>query len=584
MPNTIHASEDVTELERLRQRVAEVHGLSEQLQARIQRMETESSAHTQQLADANERLRATNEALTDARAEGEGNYRTLFEANPLPMWLFDVETLEFLAVNAAATHQYGYSRDEFLNMTIKDIRPSEDVPLMIEAVSDIPDGFRTAGEWRHRKKDGTVFDVEIASHALSFAGRRARLVSAIDITDRKRLEAQLLQAQKMEGIGRLAGGVAHDFNNLLTAIIGYSQLLLDSYEEDDRKRSQIVEIEKAGRRAASLTRQLLAFSRQQMMLPRVLNLNDVVADTEKMLRRLIGEDIEMVTLRNPDLGSVKADPGQIEQVLMNLVVNARDAMPEGGKLLIETNNVRLDDSYACRHPYTRLGAHVVLAVSDNGAGMDSDTQSHIFEPFYTTKELGKGTGLGLSTVYGIVKQSGGQIEVYSEPRKGTTFRIYLPRVAEQAEALTTGVRSDLPEEGSETILLVEDDQMVRVFAEQVLSSKGYEVLTAACGSDAMTLSQEYKGTIDLLLTDTVMPGMSGPQLAQQLGQSRPETTVIYMSGYTDEAVIRHGVLDEGVHFIQKPFPPDDLARKVREVLDGRLANGQKSASAGQAIR
>jgi PAS domain S-box-containing protein len=387
-----------------------------------------------------------------------------------------------------------------------------------------------------------------------------------DQTERKQLEEQFYQAQKMEAIGRLAGGVAHDFNNILTIIEGYSQLLLRQLEASNPLREAVEDIQKAGERASALTRQLLAFSRRQVLQPQVLDLNAVISEMSKMLRRLIGEDLELVTVLAPELGRVKADPGQLEQVIMNLVVNARDAMPAGGKLTIETSNVELSEEYAGRHLNVKPGPYVMLAVSDTGMGMDAETISRIFEPFFTTKEQGKGTGLGLATVYGIIKQSGGDIWVYSEVGQGTTFKIYLPLVTEAAETHNR-VNTATPLRGWETILLVEDDEAVRMLVKRVLESYGYQVLVATSISEAIHLGQEYAGPIQLLLTDVVMPEISAPLLAERLAVFRPEMKVLYMSGYTDNVIVHRGVLDPGTALLQKPFSPEALARKVREVLD-----------------
>ena len=425
-------------------------------------------------------------------------------------------------------------------------------------------------EFRVVRPDGTVRWVwNRAFMVRNEAGEALRTVGfAADITERKHLEAQLRQAQKMEAIGRLAGGVAHDFNNLLTIISGYGQLVLEALPEEDPLRSQVAEVLKASERATSLTRQLLAFGRRQVLAPRVLDLNEAIADTEKMLRRLIGEDIELVAIPARDLGHVKADPGQIEQVILNLAVNARDAMPEGGRLTIETSSVMLDEAYADQHVSVQPGPYVMLAVSDTGHGMDSDTQAHLFEPFFTTKEKGKGTGLGLATVYGIVKQSGGYIWVYSEPGQGTTFKVYLPRIQEAVEATPPPPVERTATGGSETILLVEDDSSVRSLVHGVLASRGYKLLVARNAEEALILCEQHKGPIHLLLTDVVMPGISGRDLAERLNPFHREMTVLYMSGYTDNAIVHHGVLDANVRFLQKPFSPLTLANKVRAILDG----------------
>jgi two-component system, cell cycle sensor histidine kinase and response regulator CckA len=384
---------------------------------------------------------------------------------------------------------------------------------------------------------------------------------------RRRLEEQLQQSQKMEAVGRLAGGVAHDFNNLLTIITGYSQLILDRLPADDSMRAQVSQIKEAGDRAASLTRQLLAFSRKQVLEPRVLDLNDVVSGIYKMLRRLIGEDIDLVTILFPGLPRVKADPGQIEQVIMNLAVNARDAMPQGGKLTIETSSVDLGEDSSNNRLLITPGPYAMLAVSDTGVGMSLEVKSRVFEPFFTTKEQGKGTGLGLAMVYGIVKQSGGYIWVYSEQGKGTTFKIYLPQAGEPGGKTKRTDECVRPAGGSEVILVVEDNLSVRTLVRSVLAACGYTLLEASDSEDALKVIESHNGPIHLLLTDVVMPRMSGPDLAARLLPRHPETKVLYMSGYTDNAVVRHGILDAGTYFLQKPFIPETLTQKIREALD-----------------
>jgi PAS domain S-box-containing protein len=416
--------------------------------------------------------------------------------------------------------------------------------------------------WR---ADGTKFDAEYFSYPM-WRGKEliGAVVTFLDISHQKRLEEQLRQAQKMDAIGQLAGGVAHDFNNLLTIITGYSEILFLSTPPDDPNRELLEEIRKAAQRSASLTRQLLAFSRKQVLDPKVLDLNDVVRDTEKMLRRVIGEDIHLTTTLYPQLGSVKADPGQLEQVLLNLAVNARDAMPQGGKLTIETNNVALCEDYAQSHVDVRPGWYVMLAVTDTGIGMTKEVKRRLFEPFFTTKRTGKGTGLGLAVVYGIVKQSNGSIEVYSEPGVGTSFKIYLPRVE---QAATTGKSGPGPApRGTETLLLVEDEDAVRALTRFTLQQWGYTVLEASHGEEAIRVATNHREKIHLLVTDVVMPGMGGRVLAEKLLSLHPEMKVLYLSGYTDDAVVRHGILHEEVNFLQKPFSPNALAHKVREVL------------------
>ena len=511
--------------------------------------------------------------------ESEERYRLLFESNPQPMWVYDLETLAFLAVNESAVRHYGYSREEFLAMTIKDIRPAEDVPALQSAVARNSQGVDAVSIWRHLKKDGTIIEVEITSHFLVFDDRQAELILAHDVTERNRLKAALLsseeqfrQSQKLEAIGQLAGGVAHDFNNLLTAINGYSSLALQRLEDNHPIRPYLEEVKKAGDRAANLTRQLLAFGRKQILQPLAINLNDVVTDMNKMLRRLIGEDVALGAKLDPALKTIKADPGQIEQVLVNLIVNARDAMPQGGNLTIETAHVELDQEYAGDHIGVVPGSYVMLAVSDTGTGMSEDTRARIFDPFFTTKEKGKGTGLGLSTVYGIVKQSGGNIWVYSELGHGTTFKVYLPELVTALRKTEVPVVETGMLRGSETILLVEDEDVVRGLARKILEDAGYDVLEANRGADAFRLCLERAEPINLLLTDVVMPETSGKEVADRLTELYPGLRVLFMSGYTDEAIVHHGVLDSNVEFIQKPFTPAALARKVREVLDSELSH------------
>ncbi|MFY9552579.1 MAG: PAS domain S-box protein [Thermoanaerobaculia bacterium] len=497
----------------------------------------------------------------------EERYRLLFESNPQPMWVFDEETFAFLAVNDAACHHYSYSREEFLGMTIRDIRPPEDVPALVRQIASESSQYHQSGVWRHRKKDGKIIEVEITSHPLNFESRSAQLVLATDVTESRRLESQLRQSQKMEAVGQLAGGVAHDFNNLLTAILGYAELLASRLGSDPASFEQLEEIRKAGERAASLTRQLLAFSRRQVLEPKVLGLNAIVHDIEKMLRRLIGDDIDLVATLDQSLAPVLADSGQIEQVILNLVVNSRDAMPDGGKVTIETANVELDEAYARQHATVRPGSYVMLAVSDTGVGMDAEVQSRVFEPFFTTKAKEKGTGLGLSTVYGIVKQSGGHIWVYSEPGRGTTFKVYLPRAEGTVEA-SKGPALEIPRaRATETVLLVEDDASLRKLACTILTGLGYTVLETGRGAHALEIARKHSGPIHLVLTDVVMPEMSGSDLASQLRSARPDARLLFMSGYTDDAIIRHRVLEPGTAFLQKPFTPASLARKVREVLN-----------------
>lgn len=501
--------------------------------------------------------------------QSEARYRLLFDNNPHPMWVFDKETLGFLEVNDAAIHHYGYSREEFLSKTIKEIRPVEDVPILMQFLSSNELKFKFTGSWRHQKKDGTIIEVEVTTHDFTFNKRPARLVLAQDVTEKRNLEQQLRQSQKMEAIGRLAGGISHDFNNMLTAIKGYSDLALRQLTSKDPLRYNIEEIIKASDRSTDLTRQLLAFSRKQILEPKIIDLNLIIMELEKMLERLIGEDIKLSTVLEESIGSVRADPGQIEQVIMNLVVNARDAMPDGGNLIVETKNVYLDEDYASCHIAVVPGNYVMLAVSDTGIGMDAETQSHIFEPFFTTKEMGKGTGLGLSTVYGIVKQSEGNLWVYSELGHGTSFKIYFPHVEDATQEKSSVSKKDKESnhQGTETILLVEDEELVRNLAKRILETFGYQVLAAPDGKVALSICEFYENDIHLLITDAVMPEMSGRELTIRISKMRPEMKILYMSGYTDKAAVEHGILEEGYNFIQKPFMPTDLAAKVRKILD-----------------
>jgi PAS domain S-box-containing protein len=492
------------------------------------------------------------------------DYQLLFDASPRPMWVYDVETLAFLAVNEAAIAAYGYSRDEFLAMTIADIRPAEDVPALLAAVARSGERPTLSTGWRHRKKDGSVIAVEISSCPLVFGGRRAELVLPNDVSERLRLEEQLRQAQKMEAVGRLAGGIAHDFNNLLTAILGYSEIGLLRPGLDDQLRHDLEEIHLAGERATTLTRQLLTFSRKQLVLPQALDLGVVVVELSKMLRRLIGEDVELETLIEPGALTIKADRGQVEQVLMNLSVNARDAMPAGGRLSIEVCLVHLDAAYAQQHVDVPTGEYVMLAVTDTGIGMDAETRRHLFEPFFTTKE--SGTGLGLATAYGIVKSAGGSIWVYTELGRGTTFKVYFPRlVGDRVETATVGQTSALPV-GTETVLLLEDDHLVRAMVERILQGTGYQVLASATAAEAEEVLRRA-GQVELVVTDVVLPDLGGRPALERLRAVQPDLRVLFMSGYTDDTILRGGYLPAGADFLQKPFTPLALARKVREVLD-----------------
>jgi two-component system cell cycle sensor histidine kinase/response regulator CckA len=467
----------------------------------------------------------------------------------------------------------GYTPNEITaTLGFEQIHPDDQEKVQKAAAEARRTGVGQSVEYRMRHKNGNWLILEsIASTIVDERGSVEKLIVVNrDITRRKQLEEQFRQAQKMEAVGRLSGGVAHDFNNLLGVIIGYGEVIQEGLATTHPLRGSVDEILKAGHRAASLTRQLLAFSRQQVLDPRVLDLNAVVKDMEKMLKRLIGEDVQLKTDLRPALACVKADESQIEQVVLNLVINARDAMPHGGNLTLATSDFYMDENFVRRYPYpVNVGNYILLNVSDSGVGMDPATKARIFEPFFTTKEKGKGTGLGLSMVYGIVKQSNGYIDVSSEIGIGTSFEIYLPKVDDAIDIATTTVTSGSLR-GSETILLVEDDPSLRVLAAHTLESFGYKVLEANSGAEALEICRQHEGQIHLLLTDVVMPGMSGRVLAEQLLPQRPQLKVIYMSGYTGQTVGAHGVLAEGSYFLPKPFTREALARKIREVLDRKM--------------
>jgi PAS domain S-box-containing protein len=509
----------------------------------------------------------------EALRESEEKYRVLFERNPHPMYVFDAETLGFLAVNEAAARLYGFSRDEFMAMTAVDIRPEAEVPALLAALgsraSDQPPLKEAGGLFTHRKKDGTLVQMQIAGRRIRFLGKDAWLALALDVTEKLSLEAQLIQAQKLESVGRLAGGVAHDFNNILGVIMGSAELCRKRIADDPRLHKNLDNILKAAERGSGLTRQLLAFSRRQVLQPRILDLNHVVGEVRKMLERVIGEDIELTTSLDPGVATVRADAGQLAQVLMNLVVTARGAMPEGGKLKFATGSVELDEKYAARHVGVTPGRYALLAVSDNGHGMSPEVQGMIFEPFFTTKAPSKGTGLGLATVHGIVKQSGGHVTVYSEVGRGTTFRVYLPAATERLDDAPPPVIAGAAPRGKETVLVVEDERALREIIEESLTALGYSVLAAADAEAALRTCETFSGTLDLMVTDVIMPGMGGGELARRFQERRPDTWVLYMSGFTDDSALLHGVLAEDMPFLEKPFTTNALAGKVREVLDRR---------------
>jgi PAS domain S-box-containing protein len=521
----------------------------------------------------------------EALRRSEASFRSVFEDAPYGIYRAGLSGQLFL-VNSTLEQMLGYgSQDELLKANLAtDIYcdPGEHQRL----IETFPQhqGFKDI-EFEWKRKDGTRITVRSSGRPVrDETGEFAYLeVFAEDITQRRVLEKQLRMAQKMEAIGRLSGGIAHDFNNLLGVIMGYSQVMKRSLGPAHTSYEHAEEIEKASQRAVSLTRQLLAFSRQQVLEPAILNLNALVSDMEKMLPRLIGEDIKLNLILAPTLGQVKADQGQIEQVVMNLAVNARDAMPGGGKLIIQTANVELDVAYTLEHPGSKPDRYVMLAVTDTGIGMDPETQAHIFEPFFTTKERDKGTGLGLATVYGVVKQSGGYIAVDSEKGKGASFSVYLPRVEQAVAVPEASPAKTLTLQGSETILLVEDAEPLRKLAHMFLKDNGYQVLTAADGEEALQVARQHAAPIQLLLTDVVMPGINGRVLAERLAPWQLGMKVLYMSGYTDSFIAGHGVLEAGTHLLHKPFTEEALMRKVREVLDAKGHTNRTDSTVPQTI-
>ena len=535
----------------------------------------------QELADTNREVLALtlelDKRLEDLRA-AEQRYRRLAENAPDVILRYEVHPERFCSfVNPRITQLTGYLPEELYAdpaLSLRMVHPEDRQSMEALLRGEGPDAGTSSLRWIHRS-GATVW---IEQHYV-MVREQGRLLAieciARDITARRQLEAQFLQSQKMEAVGRLAGGVAHDFNNLLTVINGYSAMALETLGEFDPLHEEMHEIYKAGERAASLTRQLLAFSRRQALAPRTLDLNLIVTEMDRMLRRVLGEDVVLSTTLEAALEPFQADAGQIEQVILNLAVNARDAMPEGGRLLIETGNAILDESYSRQHNAVAPGTYVMLAVTDTGCGMDAETQAHIFEPFFTTKGEGQGTGLGLSMVFGIVKQSGGDIWVYTEPGKGTTFKLYFPVASDHPAQAELGP-SARPSTGSETILLVEDEEGVRNLIRTSLQRAGYTVLEARDGNEALLLYERHAGSIDLILTDVVMPQMSGRELAERFAAMRPDVRLLFMSGYTARAIVQHGGLDSQTPFLAKPFTPATLTAKVRETLDRvqRLPGGE----------
>ena len=552
----------------LGQLVARTYGDADQDRYTIERAMEMSSHEMQKLY---EELRQRAEHEIALLRHSEERHRLLFDSNPLPMWAIDAETLRFVDVNHAMIETYGYSRDEFLTMHAMDIKVSDDVPEMLRWISEAPNVIKHLGLRKHRCKNGAILEVDITVHALVLDGRRCVLGIALDMTRSRRVEEELRQAQKMEAIGRLAGGIAHDFNNILAVILANAEYILDELGPDHETAFGVVEIRNAATRAAGLTRQLLTFSRKQKRQAKPLALNSIVTGIEAMLNRIVGEDVTMSAMIASDLGTIEADPGEVEQVLMNLVVNARDAMPGGGRIFVETSNIHIDEIHALEIGVP-AGRYVQLAVSDTGCGMTEEIRARIFEPFFTTKDVDKGTGLGLATVFGIMKESSGGISVYSEPGRGTTFRTYWPRI-DAVTAKETPTRF-VPVHGSGTVLVVEDDNQLRAILRRYLTSWGYTLLEAPSGVAALELVRQHAGPIDLLLTDLVMPGgLDGRSLSKHVIAEQPRIRVIFMSGYTEHAAIKNAELGPDDHFVQKPFSAQLLCETLHRVLSDRVVAG-----------
>jgi PAS domain S-box-containing protein len=515
-----------------------------------------------------ERLRAQASA-----EDSERTYRLLFQNNPLSMWVYDQQTLALLEVNDAAVAHYGYAREEFLSMTIGDLRPSEDLPALLASAGNT-DVLHHSGPWRHLKKDGSLIDVDITSHVIAFQDHRARLVIAEDVTERARLERLLRQSQKLESLGQLAGGVAHDFNNLLNVIRNYGMFverdLTAAAGGSERFRGSLADLEQireATERAARLTRQLLTFARQDVGRPEVIDVNDLVQGVQKLLGRTLGEHVLIGGSLASDVCPVKADRGQIEQVLVNLAVNARDAMPAGGTLTIDTDSILVDESFAATRPALRPGTYARIRVGDTGQGMERSVMEHVFEPFFTTKPPGQGTGLGLATVYGIVVQAGGTVHIYSEVGLGTTVSVLLPDTSEALSDASTPTQAPHVFAGG-TVLVVEDEDALREVARRILEENGFRVLTAAGAAEALTKADQHEGRIDLILTDVIMPEVLGKELVATLAAGRPESRVLYMSGYARPFLASTGTLEPGVMLIEKPFSAAVLLERIGEALAG----------------
>jgi PAS domain S-box-containing protein len=565
----IHRVEDVTELVRLRRRSPPL------VLAPAERLESDVLARAQEIQETNRRLREVNRELGARHLEDRRRTEVVLQSivNTAIDGIITIEELGYiLTFNRAAEEMFGYTVDEVIGQNVRMLMPEpyrEEHDGYLEAYhrTGIAKIIGIGREVVGRRKDGTTFPMELAVSRFEQDGRPCFTGLVRDVTERKRMESQLQQAQKMEAVGQLAAGVAHDFNNLLTVISGYSELLIMTLAAGDLSLPMVHEVKSAAERAAQLTRQLLAFSRQQVMELQVFDLNPVVLESERMLQRLIGEDIHVFARLDADVRPIYADPGQIGQVVLNLAVNARDAMPEGGMITIETCNVDIQTDLASKRTTIPPGAYVLLTITDTGCGMPGEILARIFEPFFTTKDVGKGSGLGLSVVHGIVEQCGGHVDVYSEVGIGTEFKVYLPAVTKESKAEDTTPEPAEKQYGTETVLLVEDDRAVRGFAALSLQQYGYHVLEASNGAEGLYMLNTRGGRLDLLVTDVIMPGMSGRQLAEAVKERFPSIKVLYMSGYTDDAIVKHGVLEAELQFLHKPFTHDALVRKVREVLD-----------------
>ena len=546
------------ELGEHRNATATLKDMTEALERRVQE-------RTAALEREIEQRRATETELLKSREQ----FRHLFLSNPLAMWIYDRDTQHFLEVNDAAINNYGYSREEFLKMRLPDIRPPEDVARLMAVLQKEAGAYEQSSNWHHRRKNGEVITVDIFTHQIDIEGHDARLAVVLDVTQRNIAEEQLRQAQKMEAIGQLTGGIAHDFNNLLAIIQGNIELVQERVKGEPKLAEMIDYALRASERGASLTKRLLAYSRQQPLAPKPVDIAVLIAGMTDLLRRALGETIEVKTHMAPGLWPTRIDPNELEHAMLNLAVNARDAMPNGGTLSIEAENTQLDSAYAEHNIEVKPGAYVMIAITDTGGGMSKEVIERVFEPFFTTKPIGQGSGLGLSMVYGFVKQSGGNIKVYSEPGQGTTIRLYLPRFAEKPESEPASHDAVLDaDHKGEVILVVEDDPDVRKLVLGMVESLGYQTIAAIDGPSALE-ALDRVGKVDLLFTDVVLPrGMNGAALARAAQERQSGLRVLYMSGYTRNAILHNGALDEGVQLITKPFRKADLAGKLREVLNG----------------